>query len=197
MLLNKLPIILAAFCLITANICKAEPGKAVIELLEEPGTSLFERGLISLKKSVNNVVRLEPMQHQRIKGPMFEWMQPSVIYDEATDKLQLNFRLKTKDRGKRKDLCRNALIYIKEMLTAGWDADDTSDVTFVGSAFLPYTITSKPKYSKADIRRSRYMDSIAYINVVVQAENNPHEFTQCSSRLTLDDMSIREFPPAK
>ncbi|MDJ0830186.1 MAG: hypothetical protein QNI92_10065 [Desulfobacterales bacterium] len=197
MRLNKFFVILTVFCVISANICKAEPGKAIIELLEKPGMSLFERGLISLEKSVNNVVRLEPMQHQRIKGPVFEWMNPSVFYDEAADKLQLHFRLKTKDRNNRKDLCRNATNYIKEMLTAGWDPEDPSDVTFVGSAFLPYKITSKDQYSKADIRRSRYMDSIAYINVVVQAENNPHDFTQCSSRITADDMSIREFPPKK
>lgn len=201
--LNKLLAILAALFMVAADTCKAEPGKEVVELMEEPVPfSLFERGLKSLEKSVKNVVRLEPIQYQRIKGPVFEWMRPSVTYDEAADKLNLNFRLKTKDRNNWQDLCRNAVAFIKEMLTAGWDPENQSDVTFVGYAFLPYILRDAPpykrlriqEYSKADIRRSRYMDVIAHVIVIVQIENNPHDFTQCSSRLIASDISIKSSP---
>jgi|GEM_PF-4166143 len=203
MRVNKLLVISAILCIFAADTCTAEPGKEVVELMAKPvPLSLFEQGLRSLEESVNNVVRLEPLQYQRIKGPAFEWMRPSVAYDEAADKLHLNFRLKTKDRNKRQDLCLNAVNYIKEMLTAGWDPKNPSDVTFVGYAFLPdrfrddspYTRLPIHEYSKAEIHRSRYMDAIAHVSVVVQVENNPHEFTQCSSRLIARDISIKSFP---
>ena len=197
MFLIKRLAIMAVLGLIAVYPCHAEPGKAVAELLQEPGMSLFERGMKSIETSVHNVVRLEPLQNERIKGPPFEWLPPSVYYDAATDQLQLNFRMKTEDRDRRKRLCQNAVNYIKEMLTAGWDPDDPSDVTFVGAAFRPYRMNGKQEYSPAVIRRSRYMDSIAHIDVVVQTGRNPHDFTQCRSPLTADDMSIREFPPVK
>ena len=196
MLRSKLPLILSVFCWMTGDTCKAEPGREVVQLMDQP-VSLFEWGLIRLQRGVENLVRLEPLQHQGIQGPEFEWLNSSVIYDEAVDKLNISFRLRAEDRGNREHLCRNTIAYVKENLTAGWDSEDPSDVTFVGSAFLPYTFIRRHEYSEADIRRGRYMDSIAHIDVVVQADRNPHEFTQCSSRLTENDMSIREFPPTK
>lgn len=196
MFLKKFAVISAVICVVGANTCKAEPGKEIIELMEKP-ISLFEWGFIKLEKNVGSVVRLESIQNEGIKGPAFEWTNVSVIYEETTDKLNLNFTLTTNDRDNRRNLCRNTMTYIKENLTVGFDLKDPSDVTFVGSAFLPYTIKRKDKYSEADIRRSRYIDSITHINIVVEINNDPHDFTQCSSRLTEIDMSLRDFPPNK
>ena len=193
MRLNTLYVIMASFCVVAATTCNAEPGKEIIELLEEP-VSLFEWGLINMKKSLQNVVKLEPLQRNRIEDRDFEWRDPSVNYDDVNDRLFLNFRLATNRRDNRKDLCRNAMIFIKEMLTAGWDPKDPSDVTFVGLSFLPYKLRSNRHYSKSDIRRSRYIDSIAQVRVMVEAENNRFDFSGCESPLTANDKSIQEFP---
>jgi len=194
--LNALYAILAILCVVAANPCNAEPGKEIIELLEEP-VSLFEWGLINVEKSLQNVVRLEPIQRNRIKDRDFEWRDPSVHYDDVNDRLFLNFRLATNRRENRQDLCRNAMIFIKEMLTAGWDPKDPSDVTFIGLSFLPYTLKGNKHHSKSDIRRSRYIDSIAHVRVMVEAENNCFDFSGCESPLTAKDKSIQEFPALK
>ena len=142
------------------------------------------------------MIRLEPIQHEGVKGPKFDRAKVSIIYNGDTDELNLNFDLMTKDRDYRQNLCSSAMNYIKEALKAIMDPVDPFSISFVGSAFMPYTIKRKDKYNEDEIRRGRYMDSITYIDIVVRTDDNPHEFTQCQSELTEDDMTTREYPSA-
>ncbi len=185
-----------AFALLsTASICNAEPGKDVLDLLEEP-VSLFEKGMQDMTNFVDSIVELKGAQENYLGEYDYVWKHTTILYNPRIDRLKLNFFIESDQRENFKPICVGAMTYLRGFLLSMEPGIETS--LLVGGWFLPYRFQyfdrkkDLERYTPEEVQRARYIDSIAVLTVIVERSDNPHSFFSCSFRINDDEVIFDE-----
>ena len=181
------------FFLLMSSFCLAEPGPEIIQLANQPGISLMERGMDMTRKYIGELAGFKAAQEANVllKGYEYEWakgfVNPNVNYDAHDNLITMTFDLKSDQREKLKGLCTNMMSYIK-----GFIGYENPDSLSIGSYFLPNVVYSGRKHTDDELRRAKYIDSISLIIITVQYQDNLHDFVQCRAPVTSKEITIRE-----